>query len=340
MKLAEFDFHVPEELVAQRPLEQRAASRMLVLHKKSGRIEHRMFQDLPSYLGAPDFLVMNKSRVVKARLLGTRSTGGRVEIFLLKKLGQGKYETLIKATASEKVGVEVKFGDFVRAQIVRKLPDGMTYEVHFEAADGRLDFWLEMFGRMPLPPYIHRDADGLDVSRYQTIYADEPGSVAAPTAGLHFNEEMFTRLDARGVRRGYVTLHVGLGTFQPIKVDDIDEHRMHEEMFTIEAELWASLQAAKRAGERVVAVGTTTVRALESMARGYEGVTDLFLKPGSDFRVVDALFTNFHQPKSSLVVMLAAFVGDKDLLFRAYAEAVKEKYRFFSYGDCMLVVGD
>jgi S-adenosylmethionine:tRNA ribosyltransferase-isomerase len=316
---------------------------MLVLHRRSGRIEHRRFLDLPEYLAAPDWLVMNRTKVVKARLLGERyldgrPTGGRVEIFLLRKIKDGTYEALLKATASEKIGLEIRFGDFVTARVLGAVPGGMTYEVALSAADGRLDFWLDKFGRMPLPPYIRRDADGLDVGRYQTVYAQETGSVAAPTAGLHFTDEVFAALEARGVRRGFVTLHVGLGTFQPIKVDDIDDHRMHEELFSIDASLWTSLLEAKKRKERIVAVGTTTVRALESAARGYAGVTDLFLKPGAEFRVVDAMFTNFHQPKSSLVVMLAAFVGSRELLLHAYADAVKEKYRFFSYGDCMLVI--
>lgn len=339
MKLSEFDYHIPEELVAQRPLEERSASRMLVLHRKTGQIEHRRFLDLPEYVAAPDLMIFNQSKVVKARLIGTRSTGGKVEIFLLRRRGgAAKFECLIKATAAEKVGLDVSFGDFLTAKVTGKLPDGMTYEVAIEAADGRRDFWLEKLGRMPLPPYIRRDADGLDVGRYQTIYAEDPGSVAAPTAGLHFTPAVMETLKGKGVRTGFLSLHVGLGTFQPIKVDDIEEHKMHEERFTIPDELWANVQAAKAKGERVIAVGTTAVRALESRARGFDGVTNLFLKPDSEFKVVDALITNFHQPKSSLVVMLSAFVGDKDLLFRAYGEAVNEKYRFFSYGDCMLVV--
>jgi S-adenosylmethionine:tRNA ribosyltransferase-isomerase len=338
MKLSELDFHVPEELVAQHPLEQRSASRMLVLHRRDGRIEHRRFLDLPEYLTPPDLLVFNRSKVVKARLIGTRATGGKVEIFLLKRLGGERFESLIKATAAEKEGLEVSFGDVLRAKVLRRLPDGMTYEVALEAVDGRLDFWLDKLGRMPLPPYIRRDADGLDVGRYQTVYAQEPGSVAAPTAGLHFTPEMLEALRGKGVRTDFLTLHVGLGTFQPIKTETVEEHRMHEELFSLPAELRADIPAVKARGGRIVAVGTTTVRALESAARGYEGVTDLFLKPGSEFRVVDALFTNFHQPKSSLVVMLAAFVGDKDLLLRAYGQAVEERYRFFSYGDCMLVL--
>ena len=338
MKLSDFDFHVPEELVAQRPLERRSASRMLVLHRKSGKIEHRRFLDLPEYLNAPDLMVFNRSRVLKARLIGQRSTGGKVEIFLLKKLGEVRYECLVKATAAEKEGLEVAFGDSLAATVIRKLPGGMTYEAELRASDGRLDFWIEKIGRMPLPPYIRRDADGLDTGRYQTVYAEEPGSVAAPTAGLHFTPEMFGALDQRGVRTRFVTLHVGLGTFQPIKTESIEEHRMHEELFSIEPSTWKEILEAKRNQERVVAVGTTSVRAMESAARGMEGVTDLFLRPGAEFKIVDCLFTNFHQPKSSLVVMLTAFVGSRDLLLEAYRQAVKEKYRFFSYGDCMLVL--
>jgi S-adenosylmethionine:tRNA ribosyltransferase-isomerase len=338
MKLAEFDYHVPEELVAQRPLQERSASRMLVLHRSTGQIEHRRFLDLPEFVAAPDLMIFNQSKVVKARLIGTRATGGKVEIFLLRPRGEGRFECLIKATAAEKVGLEVHFGDFLTAKITSKLPDGMTYVVDIKASDGRADFWLEKLGRMPLPPYIRREADGLDIGRYQTIYAENLGSVAAPTAGLHFTAAVMETLKGKGVRTGFLSLHVGLGTFQPIKVDDIDEHKMHEENFTIPDELWATVQAAKATGERVLAVGTTAVRALESRARGFDGSTTLFLKPGSEFKVVDALFTNFHQPKSSLVVMLSAFVGNKDMLFKAYAEAVREKYRFFSYGDCMLVI--
>ena len=311
---------------------------MLVLHRKTGKIEHRRFLDLPEYVASPDLMIFNQSKVVKARLIGTRSTGGKVEIFLLRRRGEGRFECLIKATAAEKVGLEVSFGDFLHSKITGKLPDGMTYEVEFSAPDGRVDFWLEKLGRMPLPPYIRRDADGLDVGRYQTIYAEDLGSVAAPTAGLHFTPAVMEQLKGKGIRTGFLSLHVGLGTFQPIKVEDIDEHKMHEENFTIPDDLWRTVQAAKSKGERVIAVGTTAVRALESQARGFEGSTNLFLKPGAEFKVVDALFTNFHQPKSSLVVMLSAFVGSKNTLFNAYEEAVREKYRFFSYGDCMLVI--
>jgi S-adenosylmethionine:tRNA ribosyltransferase-isomerase len=338
MKLSDFDFHVPEELVAQRPLDQRSASRMLVLHRDSGKIEHRKFLDLPEYLTPGDTLVFNRSKVVKARLIGQRATGGKVEIFLLKKRGEGKFECLLKATAAAKEGLEVSFGDILSAKVLGRLPDGMTYEVELSAPDGRVDFWVEKFGRMPLPPYIRRDADGLDVGRYQTIYAAEPGSVAAPTAGLHFTDEVLASLKAKGIGAGFVTLHVGLGTFQPIKTENVEEHKMHEEAFSVEPGLLDSCKSARAEGRRVIAVGTTSVRALESAARGMEGTTDLFLKPGSEFKWVDALFTNFHQPKSSLIVMLSAFVGKRELLFEAYRQAVEERYRFFSYGDCMLVL--
>jgi len=338
MKLSDFDFHVPEELVAQRPLEQRSSSRMLVLHKASGKIEHRRFLDLPEYLSESDTLIFNKSKVIKSRLIGQRATGGKVEIFLLKKLGEGKFECLVRATAAAKEGLEVSFGDLLKAKILRRLLDGMAYEVELTASDGRVDFWVEKFGRMPLPPYIRREADGLDVGRYQTVFADEPGSVAAPTAGLHFTEEVLKNIASKGSRIAFVTLHVGLGTFLPIKVDNIEEHKMHEEFFSIERGLLESCARNYPGRGRVIAVGTTSVRAMESASRGMEGSTDLFLRPGTKFQVVDALFTNFHQPKSSLLVMLTAFVGSRELVFEAYRKAVEEKYRFFSYGDCMLIL--
>ncbi len=338
MRLSDFDYQVPEELVAQRPLEKRDASRMLVLHRREGKIEHRQFRNLPEYLCAPDRMIFNRSKVIKARLIGQRESGGKVEIFLLRKLTEGRYECLLKATAAEKIGLEVTFGEVLHGRVLARIQNGMTYEVELRADDDRLDFWIERIGRMPLPPYIHREADGLDVGRYQTVYASDGGSVAAPTAGLHFTEETFARLRARGVKLGHLTLHVRLGTFQPIKAENIEEHRMHEELFSIDREVFEDCISARERGERVLAVGTTSVRGLESAARGMEGSTNLFLRPGSEFKVVTNMLTNFHQPKSSLVVMLAAFVGSRDLLLEAYAKAVEEKYRFFSYGDCMLVL--
>jgi S-adenosylmethionine:tRNA ribosyltransferase-isomerase len=336
VNLSDFDFHVPEELVAQRPLEKRDASRMMVINRQRGTIEHRRFLDLPDYLSAKDYLVFNKTKVVKARLIGQREeTGGKVEIFLLKRLSENRFECLVKATAAQKTGLVVKFGSEMKARIGGEL-EPMIYEVELEAEDGRVDFWIERYGRVPLPPYIHREADGLDIGRYQTVYAEEPGSVAAPTAGLHFTPEMLARLEGQGVGLRRLILHVGLGTFQPIKVENIDEHKMHREEFLVPESLLGECGQRKENGKRVVAVGTTTVRALESAARGLSDSTDIFLKPGVEFQWVDALFTNFHQPKSSLIVMLAGFMGE--IWREAYAEAVKERYRFFSYGDCMLVI--
>ncbi len=338
MQLSEFDFSVPEELIAQHPLKDRNSSRMMVLHRSDGRMEHRKFLDLPEYLQAPDMLLFNRSKVVKARLIGQRATGGQVEIFLLRKIEGSRFECLVKATASTKEGLEVTFGGVLKAKVIARLPGGITYEAMLSAEDGRLDFWIEHLGRMPLPPYIRRAADGLDVGRYQTVYANELGSVAAPTAGLHFTEEMLEKLRAKGVTTDFLRLHVGLGTFQPIKAANIEDHQMHEEYFHIEPSLLSACRAARSKGHRLIAVGTTTVRALESAARDMEGSTSLFLKPGAEFKLVSSLLTNFHQPKSSLVVMLAAFVGSKEVLFESYAKAVEEKYRFFSYGDCMLVL--
>jgi S-adenosylmethionine:tRNA ribosyltransferase-isomerase len=338
VNLSDFDFHVPEELVAQRPLEERDASRMMVVHRSSGQIEHRMFRDLPSQFGPSDILVFNRTKVVKARLIGQRPSGGKVEVFLLRRISEGRYHCMVKATASRKEGLKVLFGEEMKGAVLGETSTPMVFEIELSASDGRIDFWIERYGRVPLPPYIHRDADGLDVGRYQTVYAEEPGSVAAPTAGLHFTRPVLAEIEAKGAALRQVTLHVGLGTFQPIKAERVEEHRMHSEEFTVPPALAEECASARSSGRRVVAVGTTSVRALESRARGCDRSTELFLHPGSDFLWVDVLFTNFHQPKSSLIVMLAAFMGGSDLWRKAYEEAVKERYRFFSYGDCMLVL--
>lgn len=337
-KLSEFDFLVPEELVAQRPLERRDASRMLVLDRRSGRIEHARFLDIPSYIHAGDTMVFNQSKVIKARILGTRPSGGKVEVFLLRQLRGNSYECLVKLTAAQKQGVEFRVDEGFRGRIGGTTGNPMLYEVELETDSGTVQEKIEQLGRVPLPPYIRREPDLQDLERYQTVYASISGSVAAPTAGLHFTPEVLAALRAKPVAMEYVTLHVGLGTFQPIKTEILDEHKMHVEEFSVPDELKGEKLLERRKSGRVVAVGTTSVRALESAARGMEEATDLFLRPGSEFKAVDALFTNFHQPKSSLVVMLAAFVGSKELLFEAYAKAVEEKYRFFSYGDCMLVL--
>lgn len=337
MQLSDFDYFVPEELVAQRPLEQRDASRMLVLHKSSGKIEHRVFKNLPEFLGPSDLMIFNQSKVVKARLHGLRETGGRVEVFLTKRISPNSFECLVKATAANKAGLSFEIGEGLRGKILGPGSEPMLFIVEFSATGASLESRIEQFGKVPLPPYIQREAELEDISRYQTIYAKNAGSVAAPTAGLHFTPAIIEEIKSKGVELDFVTLHVGLGTFQPIKVENIADHSMHKEEFSLNDGLKEKCEAARGKGRRVIAVGTTSVRALESAARGKQNETNLFLKPGEKFHWVDAMLTNFHQPKSSLVVMLSAFVG-KDLLFEAYQKAVEEKYRFFSYGDCMLVV--
>lgn len=334
MRLTDFDFHIPEELVAQKPLEQREASRMLVVNRAAKKIEHLKFIDLPNYLHKDDLMVFNQSKVIKARLIGHRSTGGKVEAFLLKQISENSFECLVKATAGQKIGLEFSVEGKLDAKITRATSDPMIFVVELMAKSGNVREWIEELGKVPLPPYIHRDAILEDSNRYQTVYAKEDGSVAAPTAGLHFTPAVLEKIQGMGVNIDFVTLHVGLGTFQPIKVDEIDAHKMHTENFYVSPELRLAAQNAKR----LIAVGTTSVRALESAARGKEAETDLFLKPGEEFKWVDAMFTNFHQPKSSLVVMLSAFLGDVEFLKEIYAKAVEEKYRFFSYGDCMLVL--
>jgi S-adenosylmethionine:tRNA ribosyltransferase-isomerase len=316
-------------LIAQRPLEERDGARMLILNRRTGEIQHRRFRDLPEFVTPADLLVFNKSKVLKARLVGKRETGGRVEVFLLRALSDARFECLVKATASRKEGMRVTFAPDFRATIGRETANPMIFEVELATEGGiSIEDAIDRYGRIPLPPYIHRDA----------VFADTPGSVAAPTAGLHFNEAMLARLKASGTRFGEVILHVGLGTFQPIKVEEIDAHEMHRESFSVPSSLKEEIKSTKAGGGRVMAVGTTSVRALESGARGENGDTTLFLKPGVPFHVVDSLFTNFHQPKSSLLVMLTAFVGDLSLVRETYAKAVEERYRFFSYGDCMLVI--
>ncbi len=339
MKLTDFDYDLPAELIASEPLADRSASRMLVLDRKAGRWQHRMFQEIPEFLSNRDILIFNESKVVKARLVGKRTdTGGTVEAFVLRpSLTPGFFECLVKLTAARKEGVEFRVGDGVVARIVGPTDDPMIWTVDFSQATVSMDAIMETWGRVPLPPYIRREPVGSDVERYQTIYAKHPGSVAAPTAGLHFTPQILERIRARGVCIDHVTLHVGLGTFLPIKTDDVEAHSMHRERFEISPDLVLACESARREDRRVVAVGTTSVRTLESAARGMKRTTDLFLRPGSDFHWVDAMVTNFHQPKSSLIVMLSAFVG-RELLMDAYHDAIREKYRFFSYGDSMLVV--
>ncbi len=345
MRTADFDYHLPSELIAQTPAARRDRSRMMVLHRAGGQVEHRQFEDFPEYLDAGDALVLNNTKVIPARLHGRKEkTGGGVEVFLLEDLGGGNWDVLLRARRRPKPEDRLIFADgraVVRLVEERELGRAI---VSIES-DGPVIELAEKFGEVPLPPYIRRGAEGApgdsgaDRERYQTIYAREHGAVAAPTAGLHFTPEIFQRLEKRGVRRAEVTLHVGLGTFRPVTAENVDDHRMEEERFTVSEEAAAIARAARR----VVAVGSTTVRTLEHVAaaRGrveaMSGRSDLFIRPPFEFRVVGAMLTNFHLPKSTLLMMVSALAG-REFVLRAYEEAVREKYRFFSYGDCMLIL--
>lgn len=340
MKTSDFFFELPKEQIAQDPLPDRSASRLMVLHRRTGEIEHRAFADIVQYLRAGDCLVRNNTKVIPARLFGTREdTGAVVEFLLLRRIRDNVWETLVKPGKKAREGAKIRFGDgLLRGEIIEVKEDGnrlirFSYEGIFEEI-------LEELGQMPLPPYItHKLADK---NRYQTVYARYDGSAAAPTAGLHFTEELFGRLEEKGVVVANVTLHVGLGTFRPVKVEDVANHQMHEEHYFIEPEEAEKINRAKREGGRVVCVGTTSCRTIESAARedgvvqAVEGDTDIFIYPGYRFRVMDQLITNFHLPESTLLMLVSALAG-KDFILRAYDEAVREGYRFFSFGDAMLI---
>ena len=339
MKKSDFFFELPEELIAQTPLERRDASRLLVLDKQTGEITHRHFYELPNYLNAGDCLVLNDSRVLPARLMGNRMTGGAEEVVLLRDLGEGKWECLTRPGRKTKPGTELTFGDGVlTAAVTEALEDGnKVLQFHY---DGIFLEILDKLGKMPLPPYIKEELQ--DRERYQTVYSRELGSAAAPTAGLHFTPELLEEIAAKGVKVCYVTLHVGLGTFRPVKEDDIQDHVMHSEYCEIPAETARIINETKAAGGKVIAVGTTSCRTLESFtdpdgtvnAKG--GWTDIFIYPGYNFRCIDALVTNFHLPESTLIMLVSALAGREQIL-HAYETAVRERYRFFSFGDAMLI---
>ena len=339
---SDYAFELPQELIAQSPLARRDASRLMVLDRAAGSIEHRQFTDLPALLQPSDLLVVNRSRVVRARLLGRRfGSGARAEIFLLSPLGEGRYEAMVSPGGKLKPGRAVEIAPGFIAEIV-SVTERRTRIVQLRADSG-VEAAIETHGHVPLPPYIARADETSDVERYQTIYAKEAGSVAAPTAGLHFTPELLAAIDARGTRRAEVVLHVGAGTFKPVEVEDPADHVMHEERYTVPEET-AAIHATTRAeGHRVWAVGTTTVRTLESATdetgrvRAGDGETRIFLRPPSRLRAVDALVTNFHLPRSTLIMLVAAFAG-YDLTMRAYREAIDERYRFYSYGDAMAIV--
>lgn len=343
MKTSDFYFDLPKELIAQDPLKDRSASRLLVLHGKSGRIEHRVFTDLVEYLRPGDCLVRNNTKVIPARLFGTREdTGAVVELLLLKRRDGDVWETLVKPGKKARTGAKLCFGDgMLLGEIADVLEDGnRLIRFHYE---GIFEEILDQLGQMPLPPYITHKLE--DKNRYQTVYARYEGSAAAPTAGLHFTEALFDRLEEKGVLVANVTLHVGLGTFRPVKVEDVTEHTMHTEFFHIEPEEAEKINAAREAGGRIVCVGTTSCRTLESAAdesgrlHPGEGDTDIFIYPGYQFRMTDALVTNFHLPESTLLMLVSALAG-REQVMAAYEEAVGERYRFFSFGDAMFIVDD
>ena len=339
MKTDDFDFYLPEELIAQTPLDRRDASRMLVLDKETGEIDHKHFYDITSMLSSNDVLVLNDTKVIPARIIGVKEdTGAVIELLMLKDLGNNVWECLSKPAKRIKVGTIVKFSDRLRAKCTYVGEEGIR---HFELLyEGILYEILDELGEMPLPPYIHEKLK--DKDRYQTVYAKNIGSAAAPTAGLHFTKELLREIEDKGVTICYVTLHVGLGTFRPVSVEDVTKHKMHSEYYEMSEEVAHTLNEAKKNGKRIISVGTTSTRTLETIMglygefRACTGNTEIFIYPGYEFKAIDALITNFHLPKSTLIMLVSALAGKENIL-NAYNEAVKEKYRFFSFGDSMFI---
>ncbi|NQV13373.1 MAG: tRNA preQ1(34) S-adenosylmethionine ribosyltransferase-isomerase QueA [Parcubacteria group bacterium] len=344
MKLSEFDYNLPRELIAQEPTTPRDNSRLFVIGRETSEFEHRRFYDLGDYLRAGDVLVLNNSRVIPARLLGRKKTGGHVEVFLLREIESGVWEALLNRKVI--IGDQISIADDFPAEVVKLPIEGQKWLVRFTCGDRKFDELLERYGQTPLPPYISPEEEAEKVKKqYQTIYAnpDKKGSVAAPTAGLHFTEELMEKLRTKGVQLEYITLHVGLGTFEPVRTDNIKEHQMHAEYVEVERETVKRLQQAKQEGRRIVAVGTTSVRTLEFLAgREDQGAefrdwVNLFIYPGYEFQSVDGIITNFHLPKSTLLMLVSAFVG-QELIKKAYQEAIAQEYRFYSFGDGMLIL--
>ena len=343
MKTSDFYYDLPKELIAQDPLEDRSSSRLLVLHRKSGQVEHRVFTDIVEYLRPGDCLVRNNTKVIPARLYGTREdTGAMIELLLLKRRENDVWETLVKPGKKARTGAVIVFGDgLLKGEIIDVLEDGNRL-IQFQY-EGIFEEILDELGQMPLPPYITHKLK--DKNRYQTVYAKYEGSAAAPTAGLHFTEELFRKLEAEGVLVADVTLHVGLGTFRPVKVDDVNEHHMHTEFYQVSKEAAEKMNQAKAAGGRIVCVGTTSCRTIESAAdecgilHPGQGDTDIFIYPGYSFKMMDVLITNFHLPESTLLMLVSALAG-KDQVMAVYEEAVRERYRFFSFGDAMVILDD
>jgi S-adenosylmethionine:tRNA ribosyltransferase-isomerase len=338
MRTDDFNFNLPDELIAQFPAPERRASRLLRLDGNSGELRDAWFRELPELLAPNDLLIFNDTRVIKARLTGQKASGGKIEALIERIIGPFEALAQVRASKSPKPGQQLVFADAVEAEMVER--QGDMFLLRFLGETPLADL-LDQYGALPLPPYIQHNPDEFDETRYQTVYAREPGAVAAPTAGLHFDEAMLAELAAHGVRTAHVTLHVGAGTFQPVRVDNIAEHRMHSERYTVPQATVDAIAAARQAGGRITAVGTTALRALESAARGGTlvaggGETDIFITPGYQFNVVERLLTNFHLPKSTLLMLVSAFAGMENIR-HAYAHAVAEQYRFFSYGDAMLI---
>jgi S-adenosylmethionine:tRNA ribosyltransferase-isomerase len=342
MKVELFDFDLPEELIAQTPLEDREASRLMILNKKTGEISHSHFRTVLEYLEEGDCLVLNDTRVLPARLFGTKEdTGAKVEVLLLKQTEGDNWETLVKPAKRIKEGTVISFGDGLLKAVCTAESDHGGRFLTFQY-DGIFYEVLEKLGEMPLPPYIKEQLD--DRERYQTVFARERGSAAAPTAGLHFTEQLLEDIKAKGVHVAFITLHVGLGTFRPMSVDNIDEHEMHAEFYQMTEGTARLLNQVKQSGGKIISVGTTSTRTLETIARDNEGQfvessgwTDIFIFPGYTYKAIDGLITNFHLPKSTLIMLVSALAGRENVL-RAYEEAVKERYRFFSFGDAMLII--
>ena len=341
MKTSDFYYDLPEELIAQTPLEPRDSSRLMVLHKKTGEIEHRHFYDILDYLNEGDCLIMNDSRVLPARIYGVKDeTNANVELLLLNCNEGKKWEALAKPGKRAKIGTSFSFGDgLMHCKVIDILDDGNRI-LEFEC-EGSFYENLDKLGQMPLPPYIHEKLK--DKERYQTVYSREIGSAAAPTAGLHFTKELMKKAEEKGVKIGFVTLHVGLGTFRPVKVDDVTKHKMHSEHYDMSEETATLINETHKNGGRVFCVGTTSCRTVESVAKregkikASDGMTDIFIYPGFEFKAMDCLITNFHLPESTLIMLVSAFAG-YDNIMNAYNTAVAEKYRFFSFGDAMLIV--
>ena len=339
MKTDDFDYYLPEELIAQTPLKKRDESRLLVLDKETGEIEHKHFKDIIDYLNEGDVLVVNNTKVLPARLIGVKEeTEAVIEVLMLKDLGDNTWECLSKPAKRVKIGTVVKFSDELKAEYTYIGEEGIR---HFKFIyDGIFYEILDRLGEMPLPPYIHEKLE--DKDRYQTVYAKEVGSAAAPTAGLHFTPELIEKIKEKGIIYEEITLHVGLGTFRPVSVEDVTKHKMHSEFYSMTKETADVLNKAKKEGRRIISVGTTTTRTLETIMSLYNefkecsGYTDIFIYPGYEFKGIDALITNFHLPKSTLVMLVSAFAS-KEKIMKAYEEAVKEKYRFFSFGDAMFI---